>query len=74
MVGETSINGETYLDTNLSALPIYLTKAVQEQQIDLEENTSIIDNLKLQTSENVTTLEELQVSIDSELVKVSSQL
>jgi len=30
MVGETEINGETYLDTDLTNLQIYLVKAVQE--------------------------------------------
>jgi Tfp pilus assembly protein PilV len=30
MVGTTTINGTQYYDTNLSALPIYLVKAIQE--------------------------------------------
>ncbi|MEO1628653.1 MAG: tail fiber domain-containing protein [Bacteroidota bacterium] len=32
MVGEIQLADNTYLDANLSALPIYLVKAVQEQQ------------------------------------------
>ncbi len=39
MVGEIQLQNETYLDANLSALPIYLVKAMQEQQ-------EIIDQLK----------------------------
>ncbi|MEA2112635.1 MAG: tail fiber domain-containing protein, partial [Patescibacteria group bacterium] len=30
MVGEIELNGETYLDTNLSDLPLYLVKSTQE--------------------------------------------
>jgi hypothetical protein len=37
MVGKTVINGIQYLDTNLSALPVYLVKAIQEQQIRIDE-------------------------------------
>ncbi len=32
MVGKNVINGTEYLDTNLSSLPIYMVKALQEQQ------------------------------------------
>ncbi|MEL7248079.1 MAG: tail fiber domain-containing protein [Bacteroidota bacterium] len=33
MVGDVQLNGDTYLDANLSSLPVYLVKAMQEQQV-----------------------------------------
>ncbi len=36
MVGTTMINGTEYYDTNLSALPIYLVKAIQELDLKVE--------------------------------------
>ena len=40
MIGHIEIDGTEYLDTNLSALPIYLTKAIQEQNSLVRINTN----------------------------------
>ncbi|MEO0728687.1 MAG: hypothetical protein AAFZ63_29395, partial [Bacteroidota bacterium] len=37
MVGDVQLNGATYLDANLSSLPVYLVKAMQEQQVLIDE-------------------------------------
>jgi hypothetical protein len=37
MVGNITLNGEEYLDTNLSNLSLYLVKAIQEQQAQIDE-------------------------------------
>jgi hypothetical protein len=37
MVGSTVINGVEYLDTNLSALPIFMVRAMQEQQVQIND-------------------------------------
>ncbi|MFA5643087.1 MAG: tail fiber domain-containing protein [Candidatus Paceibacterota bacterium] len=46
MVGTTTINGTEYLDTNLSALPLYTIKAIQEQQKEIEYLKAEIEQLK----------------------------
>jgi hypothetical protein len=46
MVGATAINDTEYLDTNLSALPVYIVKAIQEQQKQIEELKAEIKALK----------------------------
>jgi len=67
MVGQVQINGTDYLDTNLSSLPIYLTRAMQEQQIQIEDVT-------LKTDSNITSVTELQNSIDQQLGIVETTL
>ncbi|MEO1628180.1 MAG: tail fiber domain-containing protein, partial [Bacteroidota bacterium] len=55
MVGEIQLADNTYLDANLSALPIYLVKAMQEQQTLIDElrevNRAQKETLALQQSE-----------------------
>jgi len=46
MVGEVDINGVEYLDTNLSSLPIYTIKALQEMNIKIEG----INNMEVENS------------------------
>ncbi len=46
MVGKNTINGTEYLDTNLSALPVYIVKAMQEQQKQIEELKAEVEVLK----------------------------
>nr|MDD5528290.1 tail fiber domain-containing protein [Patescibacteria group bacterium] len=43
MVGKNPINGTEYLDTNLSALPIYIVKAIQEQQKIIDDKQAQLD-------------------------------
>ncbi|MEL7249608.1 MAG: tail fiber domain-containing protein [Bacteroidota bacterium] len=64
MVGDVQLNGETYLDANLSSLPVYLVKAMQEQQaliyaltevnqaqkVKLQQQQEEIDSLKNQVA------------------------
>ncbi len=56
MVGTTTINGTEYLDTNLSALPIYLVKAMQELN-DKVSNSSLaqlqFDDLSFDDNGNI---------------------
>jgi hypothetical protein len=77
MIGHVQINGTDYLDTNLSALPIFLTKAIQEQQAQISgisDDQSSISNLILKTNSNVTNLQQLQNSIDTQLGVVQKSL
>src|ERR1035437_4735972 len=37
MVGETTIGGQTYFDTNLSDLPLYLVKGIQELDLKIKD-------------------------------------
>jgi len=46
MVGSTIINGVEYLDTNLSNLPLYMIKAIQEQQTEIQTNQANISTLQ----------------------------
>ena len=46
MVGTTTINGTQYFDTNLSDLPLYLVKAIQEMNLKLED----INNMEKENS------------------------
>ncbi|MCX6765657.1 MAG: tail fiber domain-containing protein, partial [Candidatus Moranbacteria bacterium] len=81
MVGHTEINGTDYLDTNLSALPLYIVKAMQEQQVqigdlDTEDQriSTNVETLALKTDESVTNLAELQTSVDEQLAIIGEQL
>ena len=58
MVGETTIDDKTYLDSNLSSLPVYIIKAMQEQQ-------EIIENIKSENSELRKELEEIKVLLNN---------
>jgi prefoldin subunit 5 len=58
MVGEIELNGETYLDANLSALPVHLVKAMQEQQTQIEALKSENETLKAALEELQTMREE----------------
>jgi hypothetical protein len=50
MVGETIINNKTYLDTNLSDLPLYLIRGIQEQQKQFTSLSSQLSDTNLQLS------------------------
>ncbi|MFA5773710.1 MAG: tail fiber domain-containing protein, partial [Candidatus Paceibacterota bacterium] len=41
MVGKTTVNGVEYLDTNLSTLPIYTIKAIQELNLKVNDLSSL---------------------------------
>jgi hypothetical protein len=69
MIGHTTINGTDYLDTNLSSLPIFLTKAIQEQQHLIEINTN-----DLTTKATATSLADLQNMTDDQFTTVSGLL
>jgi hypothetical protein len=74
MVGRTEVNGTDYLDTNLSSLPIYMIKAMQEQQNEITTQSSVLSALALKTDQNITTLAGLQTSVDSQLLIASNKL
>ena len=65
MVGTTIIDEQEYLDSNLSRLPVYLVKALQEQQEIIksiqEENRSI----RKEKDEQQRIIEELRVRLDA---------
>lgn len=60
MVGKIELNDETYLDANLSSLPIYLVKAIQEQQITIEELNKKMTNLESENEELKMRLREIE--------------
>ena len=69
MIGHTTINGIEYLDTNLSSLPIFLTKAIQEQQHLIQTNTN-----ELTTKATATSLLNLQNMTEEQFTEVSGLL
>lgn len=56
-----------------SLIPV-LTKAIQEQQGQIKETQDSVEGLDLKTNENVTTLAELQESIDEQLASIDERL
>ncbi|MDP1620425.1 MAG: tail fiber domain-containing protein, partial [bacterium] len=52
----------------------YLVKGIQEQQTQIAESTDQLGDLNLKTNQNITTLEELQSSIDAQLGAVSKNI
>lgn len=74
MVGHTSINGKDYLDTNLSSLPVYMVKAIQEQQLQIEDAKNSLQGINLKTDQNVTTVAQLQEYFDLNLGNISKGL
>ncbi|MFA4817609.1 MAG: tail fiber domain-containing protein [Parcubacteria group bacterium] len=74
MVGHVRINGTDYLDTNLSALPLYLVKGMQELASSASEQQNNIAGLTLKTDENITTLNDLKISTDKNLAIISQNI
>lgn len=58
MVGSKTINGKEYLDLNLSNLQVYLVKAMQEQQMKIEELNRRIQELEMLLKQNSATTAE----------------
>ena len=71
MVGETTINSTKYFDTNLSALPIYLVKGIQEQQAQI---TNITSNQNKIVEQLTGQLADQSLSVDSKLQLIGSSL
>ena len=46
MVGTNTVKGKEYYDLNLSNLPVYLVKAMQEQQQMIEQQNKKIEALE----------------------------
>jgi hypothetical protein len=60
MIGHTSINGTDYLDTNLSSLPIYLVKAMQEMYANFQTLLARVTGLEERIAEQEREIEELK--------------
>ena len=71
LVGE-GLNGYKGLYTD-QFIP-YLTKAIQEQQQEIEIHKDSIAGIELKTAENVITVSDLKLSIDGQLEKISDTL
>ncbi|MEI7426219.1 MAG: tail fiber domain-containing protein, partial [Candidatus Moraniibacteriota bacterium] len=71
MVGETTINGTKYFDTNLSALSIYLVKGMQEQQTQI---TGITNNQNKIVEQLIGQLADQSLTVDSKLQLIGQNL
>jgi hypothetical protein len=49
----------------------YLTKAIQEQQQEIQTQSTSLSGVELKTTENVTTILDLKNSIDDQLKKIA---
>ncbi|HCU70421.1 MAG TPA: hypothetical protein DIC35_01545, partial [Candidatus Moranbacteria bacterium] len=65
-------NGMLAIQTDM-LIPI-IVKSIQEQQIQIEDSNDDISDLTLKTDQNITTLTELQTSIDTQLEVVQASL
>ena len=63
-----------YLNVRRDEMQFILIKAMQEQQAKINKNTSDISTLDLRTNGNITTLSELQDSVDEKLSIVGTKL
>ena len=70
LVGE-GLNGYKGLYTD-QFIP-YLTKAIQEQQKEIQTNQTSISGLDLKTTENISNLSDLQKTIDEQLNKITDK-
>ncbi|GBE17369.1 hypothetical protein BMS3Abin15_01213 [bacterium BMS3Abin15] len=62
-----------YWSVDYSKLTPLIVKAVQEQQIQIEETQTNFEGLSLKTDESITTVDELQTSIDEQLAMINTQ-
>jgi hypothetical protein len=74
MVGTTMIDGKEYYDTNISALPLYIVKGMQEQQGLIGGISDRVSMLDLQTDQSVSTLGELQASVSADFLAITGTL
>ncbi|MEM6316301.1 MAG: tail fiber domain-containing protein [Bacteroidota bacterium] len=70
MVGEIQIEEETYLDANLSSLPIYLVKAIQEQQAAIGDLSEEVSSLKQENEQLKKQLEEIE-ALKKQVAKIN---
>jgi hypothetical protein len=74
MVGTTTIDGTSYYDTNLSALPIYLTKAIQEQQAEIDTLASTTAKVVIDSTKQSQTIAVKTSGLDEQITALNSKL